>query len=244
MDSTPDNLTDSSAPDLQSRQERRARITRHQILIVVWTVLPWLLLSLGLDYFKSILWSFFLYHCCCLMPIIIYRRKSWQAHLIRPTGRQFAAVVAAALLLVLLTFILHHFIGRFAIERQHALAAMSMRGFQPSWLVPLSIYFVTVNPIIEELFWRGVVLNDLCEDRQEMHRWPYIWTNISFAAWHLLIIRLFVSAVFIPLALATVAAVGFFMSWLYRRTGSVIVPILWHGLVFDLAVIVILWLIV
>jgi membrane protease YdiL (CAAX protease family) len=217
---------------------------RHQALIVAWTILPWLFLAAGLDYFKSIFWSFFLYHGCCLLPIIIWRRRTWMAHLIPPTVKQVGAVLAASLGLTILTIFLHHFAGNFLIERQHALVAMNMRGFQIGWLVPLGIYFVTVNPVIEELFWRGVVLNDLCQDDHRMTRRPYIWTNISFAAWHLLIIRLFVTPYMVPVALIIVAAVGFFMSWLYRRTGSVIVPMLWHGLVFDLAVIVILCLIV
>jgi membrane protease YdiL (CAAX protease family) len=210
------------------------KVSRHKTIIVLWTFLPWLVLSFGLHYFRSIFWSFFLYHGCCLLPLIIWRRKSWQAHLILPTVRQIGAIAAVGVAFGILTLIVHAFIGSFVVERQHALAAMAMRGFQISWLVPLSIYFVTVNPIVEELFWRGVVLDDLCDRDSRMLSWPYIWTNISFAAWHWLVVRLFVS----------VASVGFFLSWLYRRTGSVIVPMLWHGLVFDLAVIVLLWLIV
>ena len=32
---------------------------------------------------------------------------------------------------------------------------------------------------------------------------------------------------------------GIFFAWLYRQTRSIIVPILWHGLVFDLGLIVV-----
>jgi membrane protease YdiL (CAAX protease family) len=220
------------------------QVSRHKTVVVYWTFLPWLFLSMGLHFFKSIFWSFFLYHACCLLPIIIWRRKSWQEHLILPTVRQIAAIAAVGAVFGLITFVLHGCIGAFVVQRQHALAAMAIRGFQLSWLVPLSIYFLTVNPIVEELFWRGVVLNDLCERDTKMFSAPYIWTNLSFAAWHILLVRLFVSPMLTPLAIAIVASVGFFLSWLYRRTGSVIVPILWHGLVFDMAVIVLLWLIV
>ena len=47
-----------------------------------------------------------------------------------------------------------------------------------------------------------------------------------------------------PLAVLIVVAVGFYLSWLYRKTGSVLVPALWHSLVFDLAVVVMLYLVV
>jgi membrane protease YdiL (CAAX protease family) len=217
---------------------------RLKTVVVLWTILPWLFLTCGLHYCKSIFWSFFLYHGCCLLPLIIWRRKTWQSHLILPTVRQVCTIAAVGLALGVATFALHACIGNFVLERQHALAAMAMRGFQIRWLVPLSIYFVTVNPVVEELFWRGVVLNDLCDSQTKMLSAPYIWTNVSFAAWHWLVIRLFVSPAFTPLALTIVASVGFLLSWLYRRTGSVVVPMLWHGLVFDLAVIVLLWLIV
>jgi membrane protease YdiL (CAAX protease family) len=158
--------------------------------------------------------------------------------------RQILTIAAVGAIFGVVTIFLHAQIGAFLVQRQHALSAMAMCGFQISWLVPLSIYFFTVNPVVEELFWRGVVLNDLCDSDTKMLSAPYIWTNVSFAAWHVLVVRLFVSPMLIPLAVVIVASVGFFLSWLYRRTGSVIVPMLWHGLVFDMAVIVLLWLIV
>jgi len=36
-----------------------------------------------------------------------------------------------------------------------------------------------------------------------------------------------------------VLGAGVFFAWLYRRTHSIIVPILWHGLLFDFALVVI-----
>jgi membrane protease YdiL (CAAX protease family) len=218
------------------------KVSRHKTLVVLWTFLPWLVLSLGMHFFRSILWSFFLYHGCCLLPAIIWRRKSWQKHLILPTVRQIALVATVGAAFGLVTWALHGLIGGFVLDRPRALTAMTTRGFQISWLLPLSIYFMTVNPVVEELFWRGVVLNDLCDRETKMFSAPYIWTNLSFAAWHLLVVRLFVTPLLNVLAVVIVAAVGFFLSWLYRRTGSVILPILWHGLVFDMAVIVLLWL--
>jgi len=42
-------------------------------------------------------------------------------------------------------------------------------------------------------------------------------------------------------AVCVVLSVGIFLSWLYRRTNSLILPTLWHALVFDLAVVILLW---
>ncbi|MBS1999124.1 MAG: CPBP family intramembrane metalloprotease [Cyanobacteria bacterium SZAS LIN-2] len=218
--------------------------SRHKWVVVVWTFLPWMVLSIGLHFFHSIVGTFFLYHACCLLPIIIWRRKSWSQHLIVPPLRQILAIAALGAGFGLFTFTAYHFAGSFILEKQHALTAMEIRGFKPWMLLPLSVYFVTINPVVEELFWRGVVLNDLTEGDHKILTWPYVWTNVSFAAWHLLLVRLFVNPWLVPGAVMIVASVGFLLSWLYRRTGSVILPMLWHGLVFDLAVVVLLWLIV
>ena len=52
-------------------------------------------------------------------------------------------------------------------------------------------------------------------------------------------LRLLLRPGWAELAVLGILAAGVFFSWLYRRTGSIVVPILWHGLVFDLALILI-----
>lgn len=83
--------------------------------------------------------------------------------------------------------------------------------------------------------------NELSEDDTEPFGLPVLWTNLLFAAWHILVIRLFVAPSFMYIAFCTVMAVGIFLSYLYRRKSSLVLPALWHGLVFDLAVVIILW---
>ena len=40
-------------------------------------------------------------------------------------------------------------------------AIVTGRGFHAAWLLPFGVYFVAANATLEELFWRGVVLNEL-----------------------------------------------------------------------------------
>lgn len=217
---------------------------RHKFIIVLWSLSPWFFLTVGLHHFKSIPASFFLYHICCLLPAIIWRRKSWSSHLIAPKKKELATIIIAGLSLAVFTYFVYSAWGGYLIDRDVALRSLAERGYQPHWFIYVCAYFLIVNPIMEELFWRGVVLNELEGDNFRLFALSSIWTNCSFAAWHFLVVRLFVRDLFIPLAVLIVVAVGFLLSWLYRKTDSVIVPAMWHSLVFDLAVIVILYLVV
>jgi membrane protease YdiL (CAAX protease family) len=210
-------------------------------IIIVWSLMTWVFLVIGLHFFKNIWWTFFLYHGCCALPAIIWKRNHWSKHLKRPTFRQAVTVILAAALFGIYTYFTYRYLGPYMFNKTRAMASLTYRGFTMAMLIPLSVYFLTVNPIIEELFWRGVVLNELCEKDTKMFSLPVLWTNFFFAAWHVLVIRLFVAPEFMYIAVCTVMSVGIFLSWLYRRTDSLILPALWHSIVFDMAVIVILW---
>jgi membrane protease YdiL (CAAX protease family) len=217
-----------------------------KLIVIIWTLAPWPFLAAGLHIFHSIFWSFFLYHGCCLLPAIIWKRHHWKNHLALPSRREVACLLAGSILFSLFTYVAFQLFGPYIFNKQRAIESLTYRGFQPFWLVPLSVYFVTVNPLVEELFWRGVVLNELSdnelsEDDTEPFGLPVLWTNLLFAAWHILVIRLFVAPSFMYIAFCTVMAVGIFLSYLYRRKSSLVLPALWHGLVFDLAVVIILW---
>lgn len=216
----------------------------YKALIIFWSLTPWAFLTLGLHWFENIPGTFFLYHFCCLAPAIAINRKAWQSHLIAPTRGELLTILVAGAGLATLTYFVYSAYGHILIDKETALTSLHERGYQPGWFLPMSAYFLIVNPVIEELFWRGVVLNELEGENFRLFALSSVWTNCAFAAWHFLVVRLFVRPTFVPLAVLIVVAVGFYLSWLYRKTGSVLVPALWHSLVFDLAVVVMLYLVV
>lgn len=222
------------------QQKQPVKIKKRKIIVFLWSLVPWICIGFGLHHFHSIFWSFFLYHGVCLLPAIIYNQKHWRKHLDMPTWRELGILAAAAVAFSLCTFYTYSFFGDYLVDRGLALLSMYERGFHMSWFIPLSIYFCTINPAMEELFWRGVVLNELCDNNEPIISVPGIWTNVAFACWHFLIIRLFVSPPFVPIAVIIVFSVGLYMSWLYRRRNSLILPALYHAIVFDLAVAIIL----
>lgn len=131
----------------------------------------------------------------------------------------------------------YNWTGDTIISKKDVLQVLTMRGFQARYLLPLAVYFVVINAALEELFWRGVVLNELDYVDNNLRRAGTIWTAFTFSAWHWLVLSALLRPGWAELAVLGVLGMGFFSSWIYRRTQSIVIPILWHALVFDFAAI-------
>jgi len=211
-------------------------LTRYRVTVVLLTLLPWPAVWLGMYGAKSLVLTFALYHGLCLLPPAIAGRHLWGATLRMPTARELLTLALAAAVILPVTVIIFHWIGSTFISSTDALAILTARGFQARWLVPLGVYFVVVNSVLEELFWRGVVLNELGRTPDKVGA---LWTAFTFAAWHYLVVRLLVRPGWAELVVLSIVGAGAFFSWLYRRSGSIVLPILWHAVVFDLPLILI-----
>lgn len=110
---------------------------------------------------------------------------------------------------------------------------------QGFWFWIFVIYFIVVNPIAEEYFWRGIVYNTL------KHLWgiplAVAISCILFGGWHWVIIQHFFAQPWqIPLTLMIMLG-GIIFTWAYERTNSLLEPILIHSLGADLPIMIILW---
>jgi len=208
-------------------------------IVIALTLLPWPLVWLGMYQLHSIPWTFFLYHGICLLPAVIIFRTLWLPGLRRPTKMQFVSLVASAVALGAACIMAYHLTGELVIEKQTVLEVLTQRGYEAKWMLPLCVYFIVVNATLEELFWRGVILNELKFVDKTWKIFGIVWTNVAFAAWHYLVIRLLVRPVWAELVILSLVLVGLYSSWLYRKYDSILLPILWHAFVFDLAVIVV-----
>jgi membrane protease YdiL (CAAX protease family) len=212
---------------------------RRLSLVVLLTLLPWPAVWLGMYRLDSIAWTFFLYHGCCLLPAAIWGRRLWRGAVRWPTARQWAWLLAALVCVVPLSLLGYAEIGKRILAAPDIPSIVTGRGFHAAWLLPFGIYFVAVNATLEELFWRGVVLNELRGTSEAVWTVGAVWTAFTFAAWHYLVLRLLLRPGWAEATVLAILAAGIFFAWLYRQAHSIIVPILWHGLVFDLGLVVV-----
>jgi len=216
---------------------RRAR--RRLGLVVLLSLLPWPAVWLGMYRLDSIAWTFFLYHGCCLLPAALWGRRLWRGAVRWPTRRQWACLLAALVCVVPLSLLLYTEIGQRLLDVPDFDDVVTGRGFHSAWLLPFGVYFVVVNATLEELFWRGVVLNELRGTSEAVWTLGAVWTAFAFAAWHYLVLRLLLRPGWAEATVLAILAAGILFAWMYRQTKSIIVPILWHGLVFDLGLVVV-----
>jgi membrane protease YdiL (CAAX protease family) len=211
---------------------------RRTAIVIFLTLAPWPAVWYGMYELRSVLWTFVLYHGLCLLPAIIWGRSLWQSHVLWPSGRQWLLVLSAAVFTSVVGVAAYIYTGEMVVSRAHVLDVLTTRGFLATYLLPLAIYFVVVNAILEELFWRGTVLNELEYLDKPGRMAGTLWTAMTFAAWHYLVLKALLQPGFAELGVAGILGLGVFTSWLYRRTQSIVLPILVHALVFDLAAIV------
>ncbi|WP_301002223.1 CPBP family intramembrane glutamic endopeptidase [Capsulimonas corticalis] len=216
---------------------RWIRIERRLLLVLLLTLLPWPAVWFGLYRFDNLALTFALYHGLCLAPAIYWGRKLWRHSLRWPTAREWAVLAVAVVVAIPASVAAYHWIGARLFDAHEVLSVVTHRGFRTQLLIPLALYFIPVNATLEELFWRGVVLNELRGMGEAVWTFGAVWTALAFGGWHYLVIRLLLRPGWAELTVLGIVISGIFFAWLYRRTRSIVVPILWHGLVFDMAII-------
>jgi membrane protease YdiL (CAAX protease family) len=219
-----------------SNQTKASRLAA----VIIFSLLPWPAVWYGMYKLNSIVWTFFLYHGVCLLPVVVWGRPLWRDHVKWPTARQWLFVILFGATACALAQIAYQWSGQMIVSREDVLQVLTARGFMATWVLPLCLYFVVVNAILEELFWRGVILNELEYLNSKLRLAGTIWTASTFAAWHWLVIHALIKPGWAEVTMVGILLMGVFASWLYRRSGSIVLPILWHALVFDLAVILLL----
>ncbi len=210
------------------------------MLIILWSLLPCLAIWIGLYQIKSAAWTFLLYHGLCLTPAIWWGRHLWLKTLTVPKWKHCALLVVAAIIFSLITLATYELIGKHLLSNSEAMELLKRQGFSKQMFWPLSVYAIVVNPIFEELFWRGVVLNELEKHKTPLKNFALIWSSFTYALFHYLIFRMVLFPVWAEVGTIMLAVYGAILALLYRKTNSIIFAALAHGLLTDLACIVLI----
>lgn len=210
------------------------------ILVLVWSLLPCAAIWIGLYQIKSAALTFLLYHGLCLVPAIWWGRHLWIPTLTVPKLKHCALLVVAAVVFSLITLATYELIGKHLLSNEVAMELLKRQGFSKDMFWPLSLYAIFINPIFEEIYWRGVVLKELEKHKTPIKHFALIWSSLAYALFHYLIFRMVLFPGWAELGTLMLAAYGAILAILYRKTGSIIFTALAHGLLTDLACIVLI----
>jgi len=105
-----------------------------------------------------------------------------------------------------------------------ALANFGLHG--TSWFF-FMIYFSTVQPLLEELYWRGYLE---CADKY------FSWTDFAFAGYHILVLAWFIKLPWLIIAFIVLTAAAYIWRCLALKFEGLAVPLLSH-IVADISII-------
>ena len=186
---------------------------------------PYIAVVIGLYVFNNAWLTLVLYH----LGILAFSMTGPRRGLLEKfkTGWNLPLAAAAAvmsLLVVPILFFLWPFIGNTAASLDTTLSQMGLSG--PAWLLFI-VYFSTVQPFLEELYWRGFL--------GSTQRW-FSSTDLIFAGYHVLVLARFVDGPWLLLVFLAVAFAGAVWRILASRLNGLAVPLLSHVLA-DMAII-------
>ncbi len=168
-------------------------------------LLPCIVVFAGLSYLRSAWAAILLYHTVIIIYLVITRSKRLRPELFRGWNNAAGAVFTIACacpgpLLVLLWPV----ISNVSDGLSSTLDSFGLHG--AGWLL-FAVYFVSLHPVLEELFWRDALVSG--------SRWPDI-VDIAFAAYHVLVLVHFLKFPWVILVFVILTLV----SWLWRRVAE------------------------
>lgn len=205
--------------------------------VILLTLLPWPVVWFGLYFLKSAVGTFALYHGLCLIPAAVAGRSLWRHQLRLPTLNEWIVLSIAMIVVPALAVLLSFATGDLVVSKSFLMNSLNARGYSNELLVPICLYLIFVNGPLEELFWRGVIYNlESLLDKERQWGWR-IWTAVSFAAWHFLVLSMLLTPGWALPMTILFSFVGLFLGQLMQYSKSLVLVSLWHGLVFDGAVV-------
>ncbi|MBX9951315.1 MAG: CPBP family intramembrane metalloprotease [Candidatus Obscuribacterales bacterium] len=209
-------------------------------IIICMMILPYSVIWLGMNFFKSAVWSLALYHVFCLLPGIVWGRGVFRKTLRIPNYLELLGLIFASVLFSFASIFTYKYFGPTLLSDTHVFDLLKTLGYSRDVFTPLCIYIVVVNPLLEELFWRGFVMNKLDELCPDFPHCGLIWSSFAYGAFHYPIMQLVMFPGWAEFGTIALMVYGAGLGVLYRKTNSVIMPALAHALLTDLSAVLLM----
>ncbi len=209
-------------------------------ILILWALLPCVAIYVGMYQLKSALWAYGLYHGLVLVPAIIWGRSLWLPSFKKPTLRDCGLLFVATILFSAIAVAAYEIFGTVVLSNERVPLLLKEQGIVRNLFIFFALYSTIINPLLEELFWRGVVLNALDKAGSRFKYFGIIWSSLLYALFHYLIFRQVLYPGWAELGIMLLAGFGALLALIYRKTGSIITTAMVHGLLTDLACVVLL----
>lgn len=179
---------------------------------------PYLAIIIGLSGLESAWSSILLYHCGIVL--VLWLARYWRLGEPLKSRADYLVLTAVAVTSLLggvLIFWLWPIMKLGALLLVSELADLGLSNI--AWLL-FMVYYVTINPLLEELFWRGYLGSGSAF---------LTWNDLWFAGYHILVLVRFVSVPWIGASFLILVGAAWLWRQLARRYNGLIVPIASHA---------------
>ena len=185
----------------------------------------------GLYFFKSALLTLVVYHLALLI-ILILHRKLYLFKLIFRGWHLFGLfLIGAALAIGGIPFLFWDSFFSGGVPFEIRLAEFGLTG--GGWIF-FCFYFVVINPILEEVFWRGYYCLDNRKEKFEL----LTISDIGFAFYHIPVLVLFMQPIWIIPLFLSLCLGAILLRFVSHRLKGLLIPISAHILA-DLSIILV-----
>ena len=186
-------------------------------LKLISVLVPYVAVLIGLYVLKNAWIAIGLYHFGITVFLIAGDRNS----LLKKVCAGWNSIIAAVgiVMSVMIIPIIFFFWGHMQLEStplKSVLANFGLHG--TSWFFFMT-YFSTVQPFLEELYWRGYL---------ECGHKYISWTDLAFSGYHILVLAWFVKLPWLLIAFIVLTAASYIWRYLASKLEGLAVPLLSH----------------
>lgn len=213
---------------------RNGRLTVPVWIVLIASILPIPVIWIAVHVIKNAVAAYALYHYICLLPVIIWGFDTWRGKVKLLSTKQIVILILLAVASAAGAIIAYLHFGDTVLSSERAMDLLVQFGYSKELVVPISIYIVLFNPVLEELFWRGVILEVSDEAKTHFKHFGLLWSSIFYGALHYPILQRVLYPGWAEFGTLVISCFGAFFAVVCRKTNSVVLPILLHGII-DLA---------
>ncbi len=188
-------------------------------------LVPYAAVLIGLYLFRNGLLAFGLYHIGMIAFLITHDRSNLLKK-IRSGWNMPAALISAVAcaLIIPVIFLLWRYMQLESSSLKATLSGFRLYGV--SWYI-FMIYFCTVQPLLEELFWRGYL--------DSSHKY-LSWPDLAFAGYHILVLAWFIKMPWLLLSFIILSMAAWGWRHIAHKFRGLAVPLFSH-VVADISII-------
>ncbi len=195
-------------------------------------LMPYVTVLFGLYVLKNAWIAIAFYHFGITVFLIAGRRNRLLKRVCAGWNPLMAA--ASVVMSVMIFPIIFFFWGHMQLESTPLKSALANFGLHGTSRFFFMIYFSTVHPFLEELYWRGHL------GYGHKH---FSWTDFAFAGYHILVLAWFIKPLWLVIAFIVLTAVAYIWRHIAFKLEGLAVPLLSH-IAADVSIIVVIYILI